>query len=158
MGDETRRARQRASGRAEQLRDATARLQPHAMAFEMLPDLLGEISAARREAEDGVGVILAAVERILAAERSTSAQDLHDEAQAILEACGFQDLIGQRLVKVSRRLTDLEARLVHLAEVSGPDADLEETEEERRARELILHGPAQGGQEVDQAAIDALFG
>ena len=56
--------------------------------------------------------------------------------------------------------TDPEEGTDEVADVEGDDAapaELEETEAERRRRELILHGPQHKGEGVSQDDIDALF-
>jgi chemotaxis protein CheZ len=78
----------------------------------------------------------------------------------IIEACSFQDLAGQRVSKVVTSLRHVEDRVSRFADVMGVrDADQvsEETAEEKRARELLLNGPAIGGPETSQDDIDAMF-
>jgi chemotaxis protein CheZ len=78
---------------------------------------------------------------------------------AILEACAFQDLTGQRLSKVTNLIDDLEPRLADLANQSRlEEAVAPETSESRRRRDMMLNGPALRGPEVTQATIDDLFG
>ena len=82
-----------------------------------------------------------------------------DKMMAIFEACTFQDITGQRIRKVVDTLTHIEERLERFANVMGvEDAELEETDEDRRRRENILNGPSLNGPEVAQDDIDAMFG
>ena len=80
---------------------------------------LGDINAAR----DGQTAALDRVERTLC---------------AILEACAFQDLSGQRLSR-------LESLIATTQFGPAPDHD------------PLLNGPAAPGQGLDQDAADALF-
>ncbi|MDJ0930233.1 hypothetical protein [Breoghania sp.] len=41
--------------------------------------------------------------------------------------------------------------------IENEDVEIEETEDERRARELILHSPQHAGEGVSQADIDAML-
>lgn len=87
-----------------------------------------------------------------------AASDAHSHAIAILEACGFHDLIGQRLSKVADILGTLEARLNMVAGCPGVvDAEELETASERLCREQTIRGPALNGPEVSQSEIDVLF-
>ena len=79
----------------------------------------------------------------------------------IFQACSFQDLTGQRIRKVIKTLTWIDERIAHLAQklkLAGADAEPEdESEDERRMRELLLHGPQMKGDGVTQDAVDDFF-
>ena len=70
----------------------------------------------------------------------------------IFEACTFQDITGQRISKVVGTLRYIDERvssfIEHLRIPEDLDAVVDETEEERRQRELILHGPQHDGEGV----------
>lgn len=82
------------------------------------------------------------------------------QVNAIFEACTFQDLTGQRVSKIVGLLAQIEGRITKLVDTLGVH-DGEDHEpvspEEQRRRDLLLNGPAVGGPETGQAAIDALF-
>ncbi len=83
-----------------------------------------------------------------------------DEIMKIFEACSFQDLTGQRVSKIVKVLSQIEERISHLAasigmEDAAPAREL--TDAEKRARDLLLNGPAIGGPETRQSEIDDLF-
>ncbi len=140
------------------LRAVVGDLAPRLMGAERLPAAQAEIAAIRREADDGVARILSSAEAILAAPDG-GASDVHNHAIAILEACGFHDLVGQRLRKVAGILGTLEARLNMVAGCAGVvDAEEAETASERLCREQTIHGPALNGPDVLQSEIDVLFG
>jgi hypothetical protein len=102
------------------------------------------IAAVRHDIEAAADALLSAAElglRELGAARAGEAGDLQRvEATlwAILEACAFQDLVGQRL-------SQLEAALGH---ADGTSLQLDGA---------LLNGPAAPGEGLDQAAIDALM-
>ena len=98
-------------------------------------DAAAEAQAARQECEVAVDTILEAAERVAAQARSLAsrepaiAAELSAAVGAIMEACAFQDIVGQRLT----RLAD------------GPDA------------EILLSGPALAGGGMSQADVEALL-
>lgn len=143
------------------LTEAIGALAPGRLSAQQLPEARAELEAARREAGDGVTRVLGAVEALLAVEAASLAEfrrALEVQATVILEACAYEDLAGQRLAKVERLLADLQDRLSQLAVRTGvEDRAGIETAADLRRRQLHLNGPALGGPEVGQAAIDAMF-
>jgi len=140
-----------------ELRAVVSGLAPRRMGGERLPAARAELVAMRREADDGVSRILTSAEAILAAPE-TGPGDTNNHAIAILEACGFHDLVGQRLSKIADILGTLEARLNRVAGCAGiVDAEEAETASERLYREQTINGPALNGPDVLQSEIDLLF-
>jgi hypothetical protein len=82
-----------------------------------------------------------------------------DEVMKIFEACSFQDITGQRVSKVVNVLKQIEERVGKLANTLGVEdsAPQEMSAEEKRRHDLLLNGPAIGGPETKQDAIDAMF-
>ncbi|ACG79641.1 conserved hypothetical protein [Phenylobacterium zucineum HLK1] len=101
------------------------------------------IANVRREIEEAADAMLAAAEKGLkdvqaARDGDASALDgLERMLCAILEACAFQDLTGQRLAKLDAMIGD-----VALGRSEG---------------DPLLNGPALAGEGLDQAAADALM-
>jgi len=124
-----------------------------------LPEAQDELAVARQETQLGVDQILTAVESLLAADADNLEAYLghvRSHAVAILEACGFQDIVGQRLTKVDRILSGLQMRSSdHAPAAPASDARAGDAEEARRA--CYLNGPGLAGPEVGQAAINAMF-
>jgi chemotaxis protein CheZ len=83
-----------------------------------------------------------------------------ENGNAVFEACSFQDITGQRISKITRSLTYVEARVNALVDIWGK-AQLEKVEvrpeREKSADEKLLHGPQLKGQAISQAEIDKLF-
>lgn len=102
---------------------------------------LDVLAAVRSEVEAGVDRVLTEVETCLAAlaEARAGTAGALDRLEAglcaIMEACAFQDLTGQRLTV--------------LAELIGPDGA-------RTPQHALLNGPALAGG-LDQAAADHLM-
>ena len=91
---------------------------------------------------------------------------LIDEASerliAIIEACSFHDLTGQRVTQVVKTLRFIESRILAMIDIWGLEAfrdlplPVDEEADQREDAEL-LNGPALGGQGLSQDDIDALF-
>ena len=83
-----------------------------------------------------------------------------DNNNAVFEACAFQDLTGQRVTKIIKSVTYVEARVNTLMEIWGrkeldrikiePDGELTEDE-------ILLHGPQLKADAISQDEIDKLF-
>ncbi len=75
----------------------------------------------------------------------------------VFEACNFQDITGQRVTKVIRALSFIEARIVALIEIWGADAFLELPLPPLDDKDALLSGPQASGQGISQDEIDKLF-
>jgi len=77
---------------------------------------------------------------------------------AILEACNFQDINGQRTNKVVKTINFLEEKIERMVDIWGADQfEGIEIVDDRDADAKLLEGPQLEGQGVSQADIDALF-
>ena len=103
----------------------------------MREDALLEIAQIRKTLDEAAEDLLGAAERAMGLLSGSGAEGLETEISAMISACAFHDLVGQRL-------TRLEALIGEQA----PDM--------RNAPEL-LNGPANPGQGLDQAAADRLM-
>lgn len=101
------------------------------------------IATIRREVEQAADHMLSAAEKGLrdlgaAREGQTAAFDnIERTLCAILEACAFQDLTGQRLSKLEMMITDVGLRAAPV--------------------DTLLNGPALAGEGLDQGAADAIL-
>jgi len=137
-------------------------IRPHDIAENGLPTAGAELAAITGDTEIATNAIMSAAEAIIYLDPSTPNLKalVDDKVMAIFEACAFQDITGQRVSKIVKVLTRIEERINHLAESLGiEDAEgaVEETDAEKRQRDLLLHGPAIAGPETRQDEIDALF-
>lgn len=88
---------------------------------------------------------------------------LSEHALAILEACSFQDITGQRIKKVLNTLEQIELRIGRLVKLFGgklPERlNVEDIDNgHRRPDEDLLSGPQFSGAKPSQDDIDKLFG
>ena len=142
-------------------RHEIANLRPNDIKDGRIPTAGAELDAIVRHTASATHTIMEAAEAVMAADPADPAAYqafVSDRMMEIFEACSFQDITGQRVRKVVDTLNHIEERIQRFAEVMGvEDAAIEETDEERRRRDLILNGPALAGPEVRQDDIDALF-
>lgn len=151
-------------GEISALRRDIGGLRPDHMRFERIPEAGRELDAVVEATETATVAIMEAAEAIMAADVADPAAYralVEEKMIVVFEACSFQDITGQRIRKVVHTLAWIEERVAQLTsrlkfrEADGTSAD--ESEEERRRRELILHGPQHKGEGVDQDFIDDVF-
>jgi chemotaxis regulatin CheY-phosphate phosphatase CheZ len=116
----------------------------------VLVNTLRELAAIRATAEDAAGRILDSAENLLAFADKEEAEKAQEAIFAIMTACGFHDLVGQRVTKIAESLDRvLASKRAAGGKPVGPCA---------RRKALDLEGPAMAGVSDDvQARIDALF-
>jgi chemotaxis protein CheZ len=151
-------------GEIASLRRDIGGLRPDHMRFERIPEAGRELDAVVEATETATVAIMEAAETIMSADASDPEAYkalVDDKMIVIFEACSFQDITGQRIRKVVRTLGWIEERLGQLSQrLKFGEADplhVHETEEERRQRELILHGPQMKGEGVSQDFVDDVF-
>ncbi len=120
--------------------------------------IANELEAVMQGSEQATQKILAAAEEIDQAANNLSAalkgnselglaQDIRDRVIAIFEACNFQDLTSQRVVKVMASLSCIEQQIARTLE--------------ELARECAppMHGPRldDDGGHVSQSEVDSMF-
>ncbi len=146
------------------MKEEIVSLRANDMKHNRIPDAGRELDAIVESTEKATETIMQAAEEIMAADPSDveAYQGLvNDKMIEIFEACAFQDITGQRISKVVSTLNYIDQRVsafverLRIVETMEPDA--EESAEERRKRELILHGPQQAGEGVSQDDIDAML-
>lgn len=118
----------------------------------LLLNTLRELAAIRSTAEDAAARILDSAEGLLALADKEEAKKAEDAIMSIMTACGFHDLVGQRITKITETLDQVIA------------TRLNDEEPGRRTEmlgnpgpEIPLQGLGIPGASQDQARIDALF-
>ncbi len=149
------------AGFLEKARAELRDLRPHEISEKGLPSADAELEAITRDTEVATNAIMTSAETIMG--MNAGDPDLKvaidDEVMKMFESCAFQDITGQRVSKIIKVLKQIEERLNGLSQTLGIGESAEHalTAEEIRRRDLLLNGPAIGGPETDQSAIDALF-
>jgi chemotaxis protein CheZ len=92
-----------------------------------------------------------------ATQRDLSAQ-LQEATTRIYEACGFQDITGQRITKVVATLKTIEAKVAHIIAAFGDRRhDEPDPLPEVPPLEALMHGPQLPTKAMDQSDIDKLL-
>ncbi|MET1413949.1 chemotaxis protein [Roseibium sp. HPY-6] len=146
------------------MKDEISQLRANDMTGSKIPDAGRELDAIVEATEDATNTIMEAAEDIMGADTSDpeAYQELvSNKMISIFEACTFQDITGQRISKVVTTLNYIDERvssfIEHLRIPEDLEAELEESDEDRRKRELILHGPQHDGEGVSQDDIDSML-
>ena len=147
-------------------RDEIAALRPNDIKEQRIPIAGAELEAVVEDTEKATEVIMAEAEAIMGLEIDPSNPDVYQNSvneamYRIIEACSFQDLAGQRVSKAIMSLKHIEERVARFASTIGvTDAEMGESEraEFERRQEVLLHGPARGGPETEQSAVDDIMG
>jgi hypothetical protein len=148
------RGRLSASRRPERRAPATEGDSGRSVADEIavLVNTLRELAAIRATAEDAAGRILDSAEKLLAFADKDEARKAEESIFAIMTACGFHDLVGQRVSKIAESLDRVLAARMGRAGARTKSKLLAKSN--RPAHE----GPGlPGSSEQEQARIDALF-
>ena len=115
----------------------------------LLLNTLRELAAIRSTAEDAAARILDSAEGLLALADKEEAKKAEDAIMSIMTACGFHDLVGQRVTKITETLDQVIATRLTGEEPAA--------RAKTRASEIELDGPSLSDARHDQAQIDALF-
>lgn len=119
----------------------------------VLVNTLRELAAIRATAEDAAGRILDSAEGLLAFADKDEAKKAEEAILSIMTACGFHDLVGQRVTKIAETLDRVIATRMQVSGVGRKRAAAP-----AKGKPLALEGPGlPGTSEQDQARIDALF-
>jgi chemotaxis protein CheZ len=130
-----------------------------------IPSATDELDAIVAHTATATDSILECCEKIDTVTPRLAAEDaevMQDVVTRIYEACGFQDLTGQRITKAT--LKTIEAKVAHIIEVFQPDAASERADAASLARKAeeapaasLLNGPQLPVNAMDQSDIDALL-
>ena len=135
----------------------------------------GEIIDACEVIDQTVIELIEGVQHEVGDERFTDDLNvIRESIMKILQASSFQDLTGQRITRVTRMLSNLEERIVHVEQAMGISSDDIERHNEEMANAAqggnhnphdphfdesnLLNGPSADGDGISQDDIDKLFG
>lgn len=148
-------------------------LSPEEISEDTLPSASVELDAIVSATEKATNTIMEAsetIERIGDEVGGEAAEKLMEATTQIFEACGFQDITGQRITKVVTAMQEIEAKIDDLISAFSNDdeearAERRRTREEKRAEKRqeaiaegeLLEGPQLPDSAVSQDDIDSLF-
>ncbi len=133
-----------------------------------LTDAENELKMVVKATEDATNRIMSAAETIMTADPKDPAHyhlTVESKVMEIFEACSFQDITGQRINRVVETLDFVDYRIHKIAAFLGIETASERREFNEQAfmerlqrkDDLILHGPQEDGEGVDQNEIDNMF-
>ncbi|MTI00615.1 chemotaxis protein [Roseibium sp. RKSG952] len=147
------------------MKEEISQLRAKDMTASKIPAAGRELDAIVEATEEATNTIMEAAEEIMCADITNPAayqEFVSGKMIAIFEACTFQDITGQRISKVVTTLNYIDERVsTFIEQLRIPEelaAVADETTEDRRRRDLLLHGPQLNGEGVSQTDIDALLG
>ena len=142
------------------------------MKAEYLPTATNELDAIVQATADATNEIMdatEAIERVSEKLEGESQDALMDATTRIYEACGFQDITGQRITKVVKALKEIEIKVDALVVAFGSELGPLKSKEAPKpaqpaqpAKETpsdadLLHGPQPPGEGISQDEIDRLL-
>lgn len=138
-----------------------AELRPDDISVRHIPMATDELDAVVQATADATGIILGGmeeIERLAGSLPPDVAAPLGDIVIRIYEACGFQDITGQRISKVVKALRHIEGKIDALLAVFGTDLGAPTDEAPTDEAAKLLNGPALPSAAANsQADIDALL-
>jgi chemotaxis protein CheZ len=86
-----------------------------------------------------------------------AARAVQDVTTKVYEACGFQDITGQRITKVVATLQAIERKVAHIIEIFGRGTNPATAPEAAHETQSLLNGPQMPASAMGQSDIDALL-
>lgn len=144
-----------------------ASVRPDRIKLQDIPAATDELEAVVGATEVATGVILEAAEELekMGDELGGPIQErISDIVTRVFEACGFQDITGQRITKVVKTLQQIEDRLDSILSAFGDDFSKLDSEAppasdtvKKPTDQDLLHGPQMPDEAKRQAEIDAIL-
>lgn len=149
-------------GYVRRTRQAFENLAPSALRGERIDKAKTQMQAVVEATESAADLIMTRAEDCLNAPPSETAEAYRERVTnaclAIIEACAFQDLTGQRIKKVMTLLGAIDTRLAALeAELGEPFGSEQDDVELGLIRDALLQGPALPNGGLSQKDADALL-
>lgn len=145
----------------ESARREIANLEPVAIGQEHIPSATDELDAVVKSTEEATGKIMDNCEKLemIAEEMGEGAQkdSVFEAVTNIYEACGFQDITGQRISKVVNTLRHIETQVNMIVEAVGLEVGAADMDADKEGDEKLLNGPQMQSQAIGQDDIDALL-
>jgi chemotaxis protein CheZ len=152
-------------------RDEIAAIRPDVVKTEHLPAAADELDAIIDSTAEATNTIMDAaeiIEGVADLAEPEAAGKLVDATTRIYEACGFQDITGQRVSKVVATLKHIEKTIDDLVAAIEGDGRQHKPSEKPKGKKTnrkkskasdkdLLNGPQLGGPANSQAEIDALM-
>lgn len=151
------------AGQIDNLYSELGRLQPQGLKDSHIKSAHDELSAVVDATAQATFQIISEAEKLEKVCKllpAAEAQAVSESVTRIYEACGFQDITGQRIKKVVSTLQHIEQKVDSLIETLGgtrPGAEPAQADT-RTGEAALLNGPSLAGQGISQDEIDKLLG
>lgn len=126
-------------------------------------DELGAVVTATAEATNKIMTVCEEIEGIANSVEGQSSEKIKDKVTQIYEACGFQDITGQRIRNVIATLQIIEQKIDSIMETLGNTVGLRVSDDKLEKvisvddEKSLLNGPQLPSKAVTQADIDKLL-
>lgn len=144
----------------ENMRSELAQLRSIEISHNHIPTATDELDAVVGETAKATGTIMDAcekIEKIAAGVAPPQGPELASAVTSIYEACGFQDITGQRINKVVKTLKNIEVKVSEIVSAFGhmqaPSVPAPMVKEDGG----LLNGPQLKGPASSQEEIDKLL-
>jgi len=150
-----------------------AYLRPDEVKQNFLPTASDELDAIVEATADATNAIMDAtetLEEVMSSMQGEAMEKMMTATTMIYEACGFQDITGQRITKIVKTLQDIEEKVDALlaafdGDAAGTSAAKQGKKGKKAKRETkkeitdadLLNGPQSADKAKSQGEIDALF-
>lgn len=144
----------------ENMRSELAQMRSIEISHNHIPTATDELDAVVGETAKATGAIMDACEKIEKAAGEIGGEKgdlLTNSVTSIYEACGFQDITGQRITKVVKTLKNIENKVGEILSAFGHAMPGGEEAAPEKEKATLLNGPALGGPAVSQSDIDKLL-
>jgi len=146
-------------------RDEIAALRPNELHRVHIPAASNELAVVVQMTEAATNSIMERAEAVMSVEISDLAAYkafVNARLIAVVEACSFQDITGQRIAKVAEMLGQIEQRVARFAMATrAVDAEEYRSDQEAaaavRKQHLMLNGPSAKGDDNGQHDVDFLL-
>lgn len=142
----------------QSMRAELAQLRSIEISHNHIPTATDELDAVVVETAKATGVIMDCceqIEKIAEDLGNESGAKLTDSTTKIYEACGFQDITGQRITKVVKTLKNIENKVSEILSAFGQMG--QPTPAAQKGPEVPVSGPQLKGPAISQAEIDRLL-
>lgn len=144
----------------ENMRSDLAQLRSIEISHNHIPTATDELDAVVGETAKATGTIMDACEKIekIAGElKSPVGAELANAVTSVYEACGFQDITGQRITKVVKTLKHIEAKVSDIIGAFSQQIQTPPSAGADKDEKSLLNGPQLKGSASSQQDIDALL-
>lgn len=148
----------------ERLKNDISETRPDHVKSEAIPVATDELDAVVEATAEATNAIMAACEELEKISETVEGENsaaIIDQVTKIYEACGFQDITGQRINKVVATLhtieTTVEGLIKTLDDQVGPLLRQAKANDDREGDEALLNGPQMPDKAVTQEDIDKLL-